>query len=189
MSGESLVIHSMAVSADGYVTDPDGGIDFTVPSEELHRFHNERTRSLGAHLLGRRLYETMLYWETIEQDPDAPGVALEFAALWRPLPKVVFSRTLEHVEGTARLAQGSVAQELDQLRSSVDGNIGVGGAELAAECIRLGVVDEFHVFVCPVVLGGGTPFFPRLDHRIELDLVETRTFDQTVLLRYRVARS
>src|SRR5687767_9826363 len=107
------VLYSMSVSLDGFIAGPGGEIDWSGPDEELHRFHNERVRELGAHLMGRRLYETMLYWETVGD--DAPDVEREFAEIWLPMPKVVFSRTLERVEGNARLATGGVAEEVAAL--------------------------------------------------------------------------
>jgi dihydrofolate reductase len=180
------VIYAIGVSLDGYIADRDGGIDWTVPDEELHRFHNERFRGLGAELYGRRLYEVMRYWETAADNPDAPEVELEFAELWQRVPKVVFSRTLESVEGPARLATGSVAEEVAALKQQVDGDIGVGGAGLAASLAELDLIDEYHAFVSPVILGGGTPFLPPLEAKLELELVETRRFGGgVVLLRYR----
>jgi dihydrofolate reductase len=177
------VIFSMGVSLDGFVTGPDGGIDWTVPSEELHRFHNERVKELGAHFLGRRLYETMLFWETADQD-DEP-VVREFAAIWQALPRVVFSTTLRDVEGNARLAQAGIAEEVAALRNQTDQDIGVGGAGLAAAFTELGLIDEYELFVSPVVLGGGTPYFAAGTSRIHLELLETRTFDEGVTyLRY-----
>jgi dihydrofolate reductase len=171
-----MLVYSMAVSLDGYIAGPDGDFDWSAPDEELHRFHNERVRGLSAHLLGRRLYETMVYWET--DDPGWGEVEREFAGIWRPLPKVVFSTTLDTVEGNARLARGSVADELAQF----DGEVGIGGPGLAASAID--VIDEFELFISPVVVGGGTPFFP--PRRIDLELVETRTFASRVTyLRYR----
>ena len=163
------VIYAMGgVSADGYVVGPDGRFDWAVPDEELHRFHNEQTRALAGHLLGRRLYETMVYWETAENDPS--DVAREFAAIWQALPKVVFSRTLDSVEGVnTRLARGDLRAELAALLTS--GDVAVGGPELAAEAARLGLIDEYRLFVHPVAVGGGIPYFPR-DHRVDLDLVE-----------------
>lgn len=176
------VIFSMSMSLDGYVTDPGGEIDWTVPDDELHRFHNERVRPLSAHLCGRRLYETMLYWE--HPDDGWGATEREFAGIWLGLPKIVFSSTLAAVEGNARLATGDPASEL----AGLEGEIGVGGAGLAATLIRQGLVDEFQVFVNPVLLGGGTPFFPTLDHRVDLELVETRTFGSRVTYsRYRRA--
>jgi dihydrofolate reductase len=183
------LIYSMGgMSADGYIAGQDGRFDWTAPDEELHRFHGERVGGLGGHLLGRRLYETMLYWETADHDPAAPAFVREFALTWRALPKVVFSRTLDSVEGTnTTLARDDLPAELASLRESVEGDIEVGGAELAGEAARLGLVDEYRLFVHPVAVGGGIPFFPR-DHRIDLELVETRTFSSHVVyLRYRAA--
>src|SRR5919106_761332 len=174
----------MSVSADGYIVGPDGKFDWAMPDEELHRFHNEQTRALAGHLLGRRLYETMVYWETADKDPAA--VVREFAMIWQALPKVVFSTTLESVEGNARLARDSVPEEVRRLKEQVDGDLGVGGAELAAQCIELDLVDEYNLFVYPVIVGGGKAYFPSTDTSLELELIETRTFgSRVVYLRYR----
>jgi dihydrofolate reductase len=180
------VIFSMSVSLDGFVNDPSGEIDWGAPDEELHRFHNERVGELGGHLLGRRLYEVMTYWDTVEENPESAEVELEFARIWNPLPKVVFSTTLETVEGNARLATGDVAEEVARLKEETGGDLGVGGATLAATLIGQGLVDEFELFVCPVLLGAGTPYFPSVEARADLELVETRTFaSRVVFLRYR----
>ena len=177
--------YSMGVSLDGFVAGPDGEIDWSAPDEELHRFHNEQTRELAAHLCGRRLYETMVYWETAHEDPSLSDFELEFARLWQALPKVVFSATLESVEGNARLATRDVVEEVAALKEEPGGDLSVGGAALAATCIEHGLVDEFRLFVSPVVLGGGTPFFPPLAHRVNLELIESRTFpSRVVYLRY-----
>jgi dihydrofolate reductase len=178
------VIFSMGVSADGYIAGPDGSFDWAAPDNELHRFHNEQTRELDAHLMGRRLYETMVYWETADEDSRLDETEREFARIWQALPKIVFSSTLESVVGdNARLAEGSLADEMAQL----DGWVAVGGARLAAAAAKLGLVDEYGLFVNPVVAGGGTPFFPP-NHHIDLELVETRTFGSRVTyLRYRTA--
>jgi dihydrofolate reductase len=177
------VIYSMGVSLDGYIAGPDGDFDWAAPDDELHRFHNEQTGALSAHLLGRRLYETMVYWETADQDPELGETGREFARIWQALPKIVFSSTLEAVEGNARLATGSLADEIAQL----DGDIAVGGAGLAAAATLQGLIDEYGLFVNPVVVGGGTPFFPP-NHHIDLELVETWTFGSRVTyLRYRTA--
>jgi dihydrofolate reductase len=181
------VVYSMSVSLDGYVADPNGEIDWSVPDEELHRFHNERVRDQGTQLLGRRLYETMLYWETADQNPSAHEVELEFARIWKALPKVVFSRTVEEVEGNYRLVRDGAVEEVRRLKEEEGKDIGVGGAGLAATLIEAGLVDDFHLFVCPVVLGGGTPYFPPLEQRVELELVETRNFDAPAFyLHYRL---
>jgi dihydrofolate reductase len=180
------LIYSMSVSLDGFIAGPGGEIDWGAPDEELHRFHNERTRELGAHLLGRRLYETMLYWETADANPSAAEHELEFARIWKSLPRIVFSTTLEKVEGNARLATEDVGEEVARLKEESDDDIGVGGAGLAATLIELGLIDEYWLFVSPVVLGGGTPYFPAIEDRIDLELVETRTFgSRVVYLRYR----
>ena len=180
------VIYSIGTSLDGFIAGRDGEIDWSAPDEELHRFHNEQTREVGVHLCGRRLYETMVYWETADRDPSAGPVTLEFARIWQALPKVVFSSTLQTLQGNARLATGGPAQELARLREQPGGDIAVGGAGLASTLIEGNLVDEYRLFVSPVVLGGGTPYFTALQERIDLELVETRTFgSRVVYLRYR----
>lgn len=182
------LIYSMGVSLDGFVAGPGGELDWTVPDEELHRFHNEQARELGAHLCGRRLYEEMRYWDTAEQDPSLSQVELEFARIWKALPKLVFSKTLEQVAGNARLVRDGLVEEVAALKQQPGKDLAVGGAGLAASCARLGLIDEYGLFVSPVVLGAGTRFFPPLDDRIGLQLVETRTFgSRVVYLRYRRA--
>jgi dihydrofolate reductase len=183
------VIYSMSVSLDGFIAGPSGGFDWSAPDDELHRFHNERIRELGAHLLGRRLYEVMVYWETADQNPSAADYELEFARIWQAIPKVVFSRSLKRVEGNARLARDSVAEEVASLKEQPGKDVSVGGAGLASTLIKLDLVDEYGLFVNPVVVGGGTPYFPPLADRIDLELVETRTFgSRVVYLRYQRVR-
>jgi dihydrofolate reductase len=182
------VIYSTGVSLDGFIAGPDGEIDWSAPDEELHRFHNQQTRELGVHLCGRRLYEVMVYWETAEENQSAAEYELEFARIWKDLPKVVFSKTLEEVVGNARLARDGLVEEVARLKGEPGGDVAVGGAGLASALIRLGLIDEYRLFVSPVVLGGGTPYFPALDARIDLELVETRTFaSRVVYVRYRTA--
>jgi dihydrofolate reductase len=184
------VTYSMSVSLDGYIVGPDGDFDWGVPDEEVFRFWIDEIRGVGVHLLGRRLYETMLYWETADQDPSLDDSMLEWAALWKPLPKVVFSTTLSAVQGNARLASGGLAEEIERLRAEPgEGDIAIGGATLAAEAAASGLIDEYRVMVYPVLVGGGIPFFPRRERRVDLELAETRTFgSRVVYLRYRVAR-
>ena len=182
---------SMGVSIDGYIVGPDGGFDWAAPDEEVLRFVTDEIRGVGAHLMGRRLYETMLYWETADQDPSLDFSMLEWAALWKALPKVVFSTTLSEVQGSStRLASGSLEEEIERLRAEPgEGEIAIGGATLAAEAAAAGLIDEYRPRVYPVLVGGGTPFFPRNERRVDLELVETRTFSsRAVHLRYRVAR-
>ena len=182
------VIYSMTQSLDGFIAGPDGEIDWSAPDDELHRFHNERVREVGVQFCGRRLYEEMLFWETAEENPSAPEHVIEFARIWKQLPKIVFSTTLEKVEGNARLAGDSVAEEVAKLKQQPGKDLAVGGASLASSFIELGLVDEYQVFVSPVVLGGGTRFFPPLEERIELELVETRTFASRVVYMHYLCR-
>ncbi len=184
------VTYSMGVSLDGYIVGPDGAFDWTMPDEEVFRFVTDEIREVGVHLLGRRLYETMLYWETADQDPSLDASELEWAALWKPLPKVVFSTTLSALQGNARLSSGGLAEEVERLRAEPgEGDIAIGGATLAAEAAALGLIDEYRARVYPVLVGGGIPFFPQHERRVDLEHVETRTFSSGVVyLRYRVAR-
>jgi dihydrofolate reductase len=180
------LIYSMGVSLDGFIAGPNGEIDWGAPDEERHRFHNEETRELGAHLCGRRLYEEMVYWETAHEKPGISETELEFARIWKKLPKIVFSGSLEHVEGNARLAHEGVAEEIAELKEQPGKDLAIGGAGLASDAIKLDLIDEYRLFVSPVVLGGGTPYFPALEERISLELVETRTFgSRVVYVRYR----
>jgi dihydrofolate reductase len=184
------VTYSMGVSLDGYIVGPDGGFDWSVPDEEVFRFVTDEVRQVGVQLMGRKLYETMLYWETADQNPSLDDSELAWAALWNPLPKVVFSTTLSAVQGNARLASGGLAEEIERLRAeSAEGDIAIGGAALAAEAAALGLIDEYQARVYPVLVGGGIPFFPQRGRRVDLELLETRTFSSGVVyLRHRVAR-
>ena len=182
------VTYSMSVSLDGYIVGPDGTFDWGMP-DEVFRFWIDDIREVGVHLMGRRLYETMLYWETADQNRSLDDAELEWAALWRPLPKVVFSTTLSEVQGSARLASGGVAAEIERLRAEPgEGEIAIGGATLAAEAAALDLIDEYRAMVYPVLVGGGIPFFPQRGRRVDLELIKTRTFSSRVVyLRYRVA--
>jgi dihydrofolate reductase len=183
-----MLIFSMGVSVDGFIADREGAFGWSVPSDEQFRFHTEQVRELGGYLCGRRLYETMLPWET---DPSMRDDELRaaFADVWSALPKVVFSRTLDRVEGNARLAEASVAEEAAAALDATDKDVAIGGAGLAAAAIELGLVDELRIFRNPVVVGGGTPFLPPVTEDVPLDLIETRTFGSRVIYeRYRRAR-
>ncbi len=185
------VTYSMGVSLDGYIVGPDGDIiPAPPPDEEVWGLVTDEIREVGVHLMGRRLYETMLYWETADQDPSLDDAELEWAALWKPLPKVVFSTTLSAVQGNARLASGGLAEEIERLRAEPgEGDIAIGGATLAAEAAALGLIDEYRARVYPMLVGGGIAYFPQHERRVDLQLVETRTFSSSVVyLRYRVTR-
>ena len=184
-----MLIYSMGVSVDGFIADREGAFAWTTPSDEQFRFHLAQVGELGAYVCGRRLYETMLVWET---DPSlrADELRAAFADVWCALPKVVFSRTLDSVQGNARLAEGSVAEEAAAALGATDKDVAIGGAGLAAAAIELGLVDELRILRNPVVVGGGTPFLPPVTEDIALDLIETRTFgSQVVYERYRRARA
>jgi dihydrofolate reductase len=186
-STDSLLIYSMSVSVDGYIADRDGAFGWGQPAEEQFRFHLEEVRALGGFLLGRELYETMLVWET---DPSMREEELgaAFADAWSAIPKVVFSRSLDSVEGNARLAEASVPDETAAALDATDKDIGIGGAGLAAAAIALGLVDELRMFRNPILVGGGTPFFPPVTGNVPLELIETRTFGSRVIYeRYRRA--
>ncbi|MEV3854317.1 dihydrofolate reductase family protein [Streptomyces sp. NPDC050095] len=184
------VMYSMAVSLDGYVIGPDGDFNWTAPDDEVFRFSIGEIQEVGVHLMGRRLYETMLYWETAAQDPSLDADRRTWAALWNPLPKVVFSRTLTSVRGHARLASGGLVEEIGRLRAEPgEGAIAIGGAALAAQAAELDLIDEYRARIYPVLVGGGVPFFPRHERRVDLELVETRALSpRVVYLRHRVKR-
>jgi dihydrofolate reductase len=183
-----VLIYSMSVSVDGFITDRAGGFEWTAPDEELFRFHLALTRELGGYLCGRRLYETMLVWETDPSLREGEFTAA-FADVWCALPKVVFSRTLDSVQGNARLAEGSVAEEVAAALAATDKDVSIGGAGLAGAAIGLGLVDELRMFRYPIIVGGGIPFIPPVTEDVRLDLVETRTFGSRVVYeRYRRAQ-
>jgi dihydrofolate reductase len=172
----------MSVSVDGFIADREGDFGWGVPSDELFGFHLARVRGLG-----RRLYETMLVWET---DPSLRDDELraEFADVWSALPKVVFSRTLDSVQGNARLAEASLAEEAAAALDATEKDVEIGGAGLVAAAVELGLVDELRIFRYPIVVGGGTPLLPPVTEPIPLELIETRTFDSRVIYeRYRRA--
>jgi dihydrofolate reductase len=175
-----MLIYSMGVSVDGFIADREGAFAWSIPSEDQFRFHIEQVRELGRHLSGRKLYETMLPWETDQSLRDnEPGA--EFADVWCAIPKIVFSRTLDSVQGNARLAEASLAEEVAAALDATDKDVAIGGAGLAAEAVELGLVDELRIFRNPVVVGGGTPFLPPVTEYVPLELIETRTFASRVI--------
>ena len=179
-----MLIYSISVSADGFINDRDGGFDWAAPDDELVQFHHDEVASLGAYLLGRRLYETMRVWDTDSSMRDTESGA-EFADVWAALPKVVFSTTLTRVEGNARLADRPLGEEIAAV-DAPERIVSIGGAVLAAQAIELGLVDELRIFRCPVVVGGGTPHLPPVTRDVPLQLVETRAFHSGVVYeRYR----
>ena len=184
------VTYAMGCSLDGYIIGPDGSFQWTAPDDEVFRFATDEVRELGVHFMGRRLYEAMLYWETADEDPSLDDLRLEFTALWKALPKVVLSTTLSQVQGNARLAEGTLADEVERWRAEPgDGNIAIGGAALARAAAALGLIDEYRPRLYPVLVGGGVPLFPQDESRADLELLTTRTFASGVVaLRYQVRR-
>jgi dihydrofolate reductase len=182
--------YGMNISVDGYIADTNGSIEWSVPDEELHQYWNDRERGIALALYGRRIYDLMsAHWPTADQDPDADPITTDFAQVWRAMPKVVFSRTLESVDWNSRLERGDVVEVATRLKAETDGELEVAGATLAAPLVQAGLVDEFLIVFTPTAVGGGTPFFPALPKWISLRLVENRSFrNGAVLLRYEAAR-
>jgi dihydrofolate reductase len=180
------LIYSMSVSLDGFVETATRSLDWVLVDEELHSFFNDEAREMSAFLYGRRLYEVMTdYWPTAEADPSATRPMLEFARIWKDKPKIVLSRTLGRVDWNSRLVRENAPEEVARLRAQPGFDMDVGGPTTASTLIRLGLIDEYRLFVHPVILGAGTPFFPALDNRLGLKLLETRTFGSGVVyLRY-----
>lgn len=177
----------MTVSLDGFVTDRQGDIGFSTPSDEVFAAHHEEVAALGGYLLGRRLHEMMLVWET---DPAMRRTAAlaAFADVWCALPKVVLSRTLDAVPGTARLATGTLEEEVEAALAATDRDVSIGGPDLAAQAIGLGLLDELRIYRAPSVTGGGTAYLPPVESTLAFDLVEARPFDNGIVLeRYRRA--
>lgn len=182
------VVYSLSVSLDGFADSPDRSLDWVQVDEELHAFFNDQSRGISTSLYGRRMYELMYgYWPMAEADPDAKPVEVEFAGIWKRIPRVVFSTTLDEVDPGSRLVRTDPVEEVASLRAE-PGEMDVGGPTLAATLMRAGLIDEYRVFVHPIILGAGTPFFAALDTRIPLRLLETRTFGSGVVyLRYATA--
>ncbi len=179
------LIYLMNVSLDGFVEGQDGKFGWTMPDEEVHRFHNEAARQMGAVLYGRRLYETMAVWQTYGTDSSMPDYVAEYGRIWRATPKIVFSGTLKTVGENCRLVTGDAVAEVMSLKQQPGGDLGVGGPGLASSFARAGLIDEYRLLIFPVIVGGGKPYFPSLDQEIGLRLEETHTFKGgAVYLRY-----
>lgn len=181
------LIYSMITSLDGYAEDADGKYGWTaVEDEEVHEFVNHAYAGVGTYLYGRRMYETMIYWETADQEPNQPQVILDFAKSWQAADKIVYSTTLERATGRRTKIERTFDPEtVRKLKAESDHDLTVDGPTLAGAAIKAGVVDEIHQLMCPVIVGGGNRFFPE-DARVGLELVEERRFSNgVVFLRYR----
>ena len=181
------VVCSMAITLDGYVVDADGSIDWGTPSREVHQLANDEAREVDVHLLGRRLFETMTFWDTVEQYPDLDFTTRDFAQIWRGMEKVVFSHTLTEVPDGYRLASGTLAEEVARLRAEPgDGVIALGGATIAQQAADLGVIEEYRLRIHPVLVGGGLSLFPHHRARDDLRLLQSRTYGDVQYVRYAV---
>jgi dihydrofolate reductase len=180
------LIYSAITSLDGYIEDEDGKFDWAEPDEEVHSFINDLERPVGTHLLGRRLYEVMVYWETITL-ADQPPYIQDFAEIWRAADKIVYSKTLETVSSArTRIERDFDPEAVRQLKAPAGRDLTVGGPDLAAHAFKAGLVDELHLFVAPIVVGGGKQALPD-NVRLELELLDERRFASgMVYLRYRI---
>jgi dihydrofolate reductase len=183
------LIYGMSVSLDGFADSSDHSLDWGLVDEELHTFFNDQSREISASLYGRRMYELMFgYWPTVEADPAATPAEVDFAGIWKRIPRIVFSTTLDEVDPGSRLVRGDPAAEVARLKAQPGYDMDVAGPTLASALMRAGLIDEYRLFVHPIILGAGTPFFTALDARVTLKLLETRTFSSGVVyLRYETA--
>jgi dihydrofolate reductase len=170
------VIYLMNLSLDGFVEGPDGKFDWCTPDEEVHRFHNQQAGEMGAFLYGRRMYETMAVWQTVDGNPLLPDYVLEFAKIWKEKPKFVFSTKLGRVGENCKLVKGEIGAEIAAIQRDTGGDLAVSGPGLASALARLGLVDEYRLVVYPIVVGGGKRYFPAPDRPYKLRLLETRIF-------------
>ena len=179
------LIYSLSVSLDGYAESSSHSLDWATIDHELHSFFNDQSRGMTASLYGRRMYELMFgYWPTAAEDPDAAPAEVEFAGIWKGIPRIVFSKTLNDVDAGSRLVRSDPVEEVARLKLE-PGDMDVGGPTLASTLMRAGLIDEYRLFVHPIILGAGTPFFTALEAHVPLKLLETRTFGSGVVyLRY-----
>jgi dihydrofolate reductase len=183
------LIYAPIASLDGFVEDEQGSFGWAAPDEEVHAFVNELERSIGIHLYGRRMYETMVYWETAASDGEQRAVSGAYAEIWRAAEKIVYSRTLESVSSArTRIERAFDPGAIRELKEATAADISVGGAELAGQAIAAGLVDELHLLLVPSLVGGGKPALPR-DVRLDLELLDQRRFASGVAyLRYGTRR-
>jgi dihydrofolate reductase len=185
------LIWMMSVSLDGYMSGPNAELDWHLVDAELHQHFNGELKTMGAFLDGRVSYELMAeFWPTADEDPDAPPEIAEFAAIWRDMPKVVYSRTLDHADWNAVIVRDVVPAEVEALKAEAGGDLMLGGARVAKAFVEHDLIDEYRVYVHPVVIGRGQPMFVPSDAKLDLQLLEHRTFGNgVVLLRYERKRS
>lgn len=180
------IILMMSVSLDGFIEGPDRELDWHMVDDELHGHFNEQLSAMGAFLSGRVTYELMAgVWPTADTDPSSTGPMVEFARIWRDMPKIVYSKTLQAADWNTTIVRDVIAEEVMALKTQPGGDLALGGADLAATFMALDLIDEYRLYVHPVVIGRGKPLFQASDTKIDLQLAETRTFrNGVVLLRY-----
>jgi len=177
------LILMMSVSVDGFIQGPNRELDWHMVDDELHSHFNEVLSAMGAFLSGRVTHELMAgFWPTADTDPSSTGPVVEFARIWRDMPKIVFSRTLERADWNTTVVRDLVAEEIQELKAQPGGDLALGGADLAAAFMRHDLIDEYRIYVHPIVIGQGKPLFQPSDARINLRLAETRTFGNGVVL-------
>lgn len=180
------VMYAISVSLDGYIEAANGDISWSFPDEELHKHFNERESMIDIHLYGRRLYENMTaYWPSADENPSAPQHEIEYAHIWKNKPKVVFSKTLDHVESNSTLIRDNIANEVNNLKAQPGKDMSVGGAGLASTFMKLGLIDEYWLYIFPIILGSGKLMFQQVERKHSLKLIETHRFGgDVILLRY-----
>jgi dihydrofolate reductase len=179
------IIYAQLISLDGYIEDADGKIDWTAPNEELHRHFNKLEKNTAINFYGRKMSEVMDFWLTADQNPDLKDYEHEYARIWQNTQRIVFSKTLDKVEGKARIEREFDPKEINKLKKQSGKNMAVGGADLASTFIKHGLIDEYRLYIHPVVLGGGKPMFP-VNKKLDLELIETKTFaGGVVMLKYK----
>lgn len=181
------VIYSIMMSIDGFIARPNGELDWVVMTPELHEFANAQERTIGTHLYGRKMYETMAaYWPTADQNPDAHAYEVEYAQIWQRMQKVVFSTTLEHVVPNTTIVRDDIAGTVQRLKAEPGGDMSLGGATIAASFMQLGLIDDYQIYIHPVILGSGIPMFLTPAATADLTLFASQTFDSgVVFLHYR----
>ena len=182
------LIYSAIASLDGYVQDDEGRFEWAAPDDEVHAFVNDLERPIGTYLYGRRMYETMVFWETAGTGADSPGVSRDFAVIWRAVEKIVYSRTLQTVSSAkTRIERSFERDAIRRLKENSEADLTIGGAELAGQAIAAGLVDECHLFLVPVLVGGGKRALPD-NIRAQLELLDERRFRHGVVhLHYRIS--
>ena len=180
------LIYMISMSIDGIIDVPEENSDWNYPDEEVHQHFNDLARTIDIDIYGRKMYELMAaYWPTADENPSAPAVEVEYAQIWREMPKIVFSKSLERVDWNARLIKSDAVAEVAKLKLIPENTMGVGGTELASSLAAAGLIDEYRFYIVPLILGSGKRLFPQLRERIQTNPLEIHKFKSgVILLRY-----